>query len=108
VHAKGGSFKQAPGGGFFRLLVLEVLLRLPFDDNDGALRFLEGAVVAGSTAGAWGDISRVLLCERFLDLVVGPVARSWSPRTAGLKANELLVLTADVDDVIAAILRARG
>jgi len=74
----GGAFFNPAGGGFFALLAtLELLVRLRFDDDDDDdvcdCRFLEGAEAANGSAIVSVDLSTVLLCERFLDLVVGPV-----------------------------------
>ena len=70
----GSFFKAAPGGGFFRLLAFfDFFVVLPLFGDDGAFRFLEGAEAAGERAVGPIDLSRVLVCERFLDLVAGPV-----------------------------------
>jgi len=104
--AAGSSFNAAPGGGFFRLLLLfTALLRLPLAGDDEVFRFLEGAEAAEGTAAVSVDLSRVLLCERFRILVAG--------RVAGLsvgtpKENELFVLTSDAAPVTAAKLRVRA
>jgi hypothetical protein len=74
----------------------------------GALRFLEGAEAADGTVAVSVVLSSVLLCERFRDLVVGPVPAAALPCAPRPTENELFVLTADVDDVTAAMLRVRG
>jgi len=84
-----------------------VFLRFALAVVDGAFRFKEGAAVGGEKAVASVDLSRVLLCERFRDLVAGPdpaVASSWTPVPT---ENESFVLTADDGIVTAATLRVR-
>ena len=70
----GSVFGEAPpGGGFFRLQGhFGIFLRFDLVVVDGAFRFLEGDEVGGEKAAPSVDLSRVLLCERFRDLVAGP------------------------------------
>lgn len=104
----GSIFKTDPGGGFFRQLVLfKFFLRLPLCGVDGGFRFLEGAEATAEKSVASAVLSRVLLCERFLDLVAGPdaaVSSLWAPTPT---VNELFVLAAAVDPVTAAVPRER-
>jgi len=81
-----------------------VFLRFALAVVDGAFRFKEGAAVGGEKAVVSMDLSRVLLCERFRDLVAGP-----DPAVASSvpTENESFVLTADDGIVTAATLRVR-
>lgn len=106
--AAGSVLRAAPGGGFFRLLRhFGIFLRLPLGGADGAFRFLEGAEAGGKQADASVDLSRVLICERFRDLVAGLDPAAASSRAPTPTENELFVLAADVDPVKVAILRVR-
>lgn len=102
------------------LATLEFLVRLRFDDDDEDCdcRFLEGAEASNGIAGTSVDISTVPLCERFLDLVVGPATELSSPRAPRPNEKELLFVPAYVDVVVDAaawvlvaavlVLRVRG
>jgi len=66
----GGAFFD-PGGGFFRLsMTLELLTRLRFAAVDEDRFLLDGAEATNGLVSI--DLSAILLCLRFLDLVVGP------------------------------------
>lgn len=100
--------EATPGGGFFRLQGhFGIFLRFDLAVVDGAFRFLEGDEVGGEKAATSVDLSRVLLCERFRDLVAGPGPADASLWTPAPTENELFVLTADVGMVTAATVRVR-